>query len=206
MTAHLIDRPLRLAECPRCNTLILVGMDSGVRVAVDPVRVARASLAEHLMAGKGVYLPKGQQAVRATPATLQSHQGDFLVDHGCGTAHLSAQLFEGVEPTPPPAPADGPTPVGGQSRGTEAAKNATPHLSEPTTRCNICDTVLKPGDDRILVEMPEWQTNTLHVHARGKGKARTPAYDREVSGWGMRRWSICGSHMAGIHASTGGRT
>lgn len=204
MVQHLIDRPLRLAVCPRCHQPILAGMDCGVRVAVDPVRFAKRDIVPYLAAGRAVYVmddTRGKpRATRVVPMQLgrpSALYASYVADHGCGTAHLSAELFEEEPQDPPSAPAPSPTPAGGLPGATEAARSVTLHRSDAAARCHHCGGLIPRGGDRIQMLIPLWQENEHAIPNRGTRKGST----RTIEGWGWERWVI---HPDGCPASTTG--
>lgn len=201
---HLIDTTPKLAECARCHAYVLAGMDSGTRYAVDVKNVGLITARALVLSGQSVYsVAKGGKIKRLsamyTPCELQPPGTTYLMDHGCGCSALDASAFEEREIPPLQAPVTPEMDVfSSQGLSAGVVTDANSHRSElkhRPIRCANCDGVMQPEDEKIMVETPVWQVNTLKVPNRGSRKG----YTREFEGWGWTRWAI---HPDGCHART----
>lgn len=191
---HLIDTPPKISECNRCKSYVLAGISSGCRYAVDMSPLTPPIAAALIISGIKVYRASKGKISMLTSAS-NGYEGLRLMAHSCGCSALDASAFEVVEPTPQSAPATQETAVfGSQGLSASVVADVRSHRSE-VARCSLCDNIMDEHTEKIMVEIPVWQENTLKVPNRGSRKG----YTRDFKGWGYTRWAI---HPDGCPANT----
>lgn len=122
MSDHLVDTPIRLAQCNRCEAYVYLAHASGVRAAADVAPAGRDAYIGALVAGRRTfdlveaagrphklrtrrldaqppsYDPNGAQ-------TAAEGRRAVLVEHGCGSHAQNAVRFTEVAQGPLQAPA-----------------------------------------------------------------------------------------------------
>lgn len=141
MSDHLVDTPVKLGQCNRCQQYVWLAMASGVRSAADVAPAAREAYVAALVDGRrtfGLITQAGRPWKLSTrrlgdPAPVFGSQGlqeppegsrAVLVEHGCGGHARNMVSFREVEQGPPPARAThggsrsgGPHPVAAHESG-----------------------------------------------------------------------------------------
>ncbi|MFF5973706.1 hypothetical protein ACFY7C_19475 [Streptomyces sp. NPDC012769] len=119
--AHLVDTPIRLGQCNRCEQYVFLAMSSGVKSAADVAAADRDAYIAAVIAGRRSF-DLLEQAGRphklltrrlGSPAPLFDPEGAqagaegrrrVLVEHGCGGRAQNMVTFREVEQGPPQAP------------------------------------------------------------------------------------------------------
>jgi hypothetical protein len=147
VSQHLVDRPVKLATCPRCSGYVLTGHVSGMREAVDPQPLPPDALRAALLAGKRVFRLEeqgGRPWMLRFLGPRAAHAGlKILAEHGCAVRSARPVEFEELPANPPQAPVTPGESVAGLlqplapvlvSQWAQAAPSPVTHANHPRSR------------------------------------------------------------------------